>query len=61
MFGREMKNGFELMEGSSYRGLSYRELTVFYFGDHYINSHNLFSSLCIDIVDRNLMLVTLGS
>ena len=32
----------------------------FFFGDHYINSHNLFSWWCIDSVRRKLMLVTLG-
>ena len=30
-------------------------------GDHFINSHNLFSSLCTDIVGRKLMLVTVGT
>ena len=33
----------------------------FPFGDHFINSHNLSSWLCSDIVRRNLMLVTVGT
>ena len=31
----------------------------FPFGDHFIDSHDLFYLLCIDIVGRKLMLVTL--
>ena len=34
---------------------------LFPVGDYFINSHNLFSLLCFDIVRRNLMLVTLGT
>ena len=33
----------------------------FPFGDHFINSHNFSSRLCIDIVRRKLMLITLGT
>ena len=29
-------------------------------GDHFVNSHNLFSCLCVEIVWRQLTLVTLG-
>ena len=32
----------------------------FPFRDHFINSHNLFHWLCMDIVRRKLMLITLG-
>ena len=32
----------------------------FFFGDHFINSHNILSWWCIDSVRRKLMLVTLG-
>ena len=32
----------------------------FLFGDHLINSHNLISWHCVDIVWRKLMLVTMG-
>ena len=33
----------------------------FLFGDHFNNSHNLISWQCMDIVRRNLMLVTIGT
>ena len=33
----------------------------FLFGDQFINSHNLISWQCMDIVGRNLMLVTIGA
>ena len=33
-------------------------IEAFSFGDHFVNSHNLFSRLCIDLVRRKLMLVT---
>ena len=33
----------------------------FLVGDHFINSHNLISWQCMDIVRRNLMLVTIGT
>ena len=33
----------------------------FPFSDHFINSHNFSSWLCIDIVRRKLMLITLGT
>ena len=33
----------------------------FPFSDHFINSHNFSSRLCIDIVRRKLMLITLGT
>ena len=32
----------------------------FLFGDHFINSRNLFSWLCIGIVRKKFMLVTIG-
>ena len=32
----------------------------FLFGDHFINSRNLFSWLCIGVVRRKFMLVTIG-
>lgn len=34
--------------------------SVFHLRDHFVNSHNLFSCLCADIVGRNLMLTLLG-
>ena len=33
----------------------------FLFGDHLINSHNHFSSQCMDIIREKLMLVTIGT
>ena len=39
----------------------WKESKHFSFGDHVINSRNLFSWLCIDIVQGKLMMVTLGT
>ena len=33
----------------------------FLLGDHFINSHNLISWQCTDIIERKLMLVTIGT
>ena len=38
-----------------------KRLKHFLFGDHLINSHNLISWHCMDIVRRKLMLVTIGT
>ena len=38
-----------------------RRSKQFPFGDHFINSYNLNSCLYIDIVRKNLILVTLGT